>query len=110
MDGFTMVFRMLEGAPLLTLEMAGAVWATTDRMWRAHYLGSMDDDFHEVAPEEAAAVLRRYLAIGWFPRIPDLDAPGPDEALIAAARGYDERGDAAWRDVRTPPGADNLDL
>lgn len=110
-DGLTTVFRLREGAPLLTLEMAGAgQWQRSDRMWREHYLGSMDDEFHEVQREEAAAVLQRYLETGWFPAVPDLDAPGPDEAEVDAARGLDAQADAVWRDVRTPPGAEDLDL
>lgn len=109
-QGLTRVYRLREGAPLLTLELAGGRWQRSDAMWRQHYLGSTDDEFHEVTREEAEAVLRRYLETGWYPRIPDLDDPGPDESEVAAARAADEQADAAWRDVRTPPGVEDLDL
>jgi hypothetical protein len=109
-EGFTGVFRMREGAPLLTLEMAGGgAWARSDRLYRVHYRGTIDDEFHEVDRERAAAVLQRYLELGYYKGIPDLDAPGPDDEFVAAAQEADDSADAAWRDVRTPPGVENLD-
>jgi hypothetical protein len=109
-DGFADVFRMREGAGLLTLEMAGVgVWSRSDRMYRVHFLGTIDDEFCEVDRDRAAAVLQRYLELGYYERIPDLDAPGPDDEFVAAAQEADDSADAAWRDVRTPPGVENLD-
>lgn len=107
-DGLTSVYRLREGAPLLTLEMAGfGAWGRSDTMYRVHYRGTIDE-FHEVDRECAAAVLQRYLELGYFKRIPDLDAPGPDDEFVAAAEAADADADAAWRDVRTPPGAGNI--
>ena len=108
-DGFTMVFRLREGAPLLTLQMAGSgVWSPSDRMYRVHFLGTIDDEFHEVDRDRALAVLERYVELGYFGSVPDLDAPGPGEDTVAAAREADESADAAWRDVRRPPGTGTL--
>jgi hypothetical protein len=108
-DGFTAVFRLREGAPLLSLEMAGVgVWARSDRMYRVHFFGSDDDEFHEVDRDQAAAVLRNYLQRGYFSSLPDLDAPGLDDEFIAAAQEADDQADAAWRDVSRPPGTGNI--
>jgi hypothetical protein len=108
-EGFTCVFRLREGAPLLTLEMAGGgVWSRSDRMYRVHSLGSDDDGFHEVDREQAAAVLQNYFKRGYLKSAPDLDAPGPDEEFTAAAQEADDQADAAWRDVPRPPGTGNI--
>ena len=108
-EGLANVFRLGEGAPLLTLEMATATggWTGSDMMWRVHFLGS-EHEFHEVGPEQARAVLDRYVALGYIAQAADLEAPGPAADLVDAAREADAQADAAWRDVPTPPGAEDI--
>lgn len=110
-EGTSTLLRLRDGAPLLTAEMASATggWTQTDRMWREHFLGS-DDWFTEVDVDRARHVVEAWVRIGLF-RVPtDLDAPGPGEDAVTAARAADEQAEAVWRDVRTPPGAQELDL
>lgn len=105
-EAATRVFRLREGAPLLTLQMAGSgVWSLSDQMHRAHFLGSDDDEFHEVDRAEALAVLQQYVDLGYFTAVPDLDDPGPDEDFVTAAREIDDRAERIWSQVPRPPGA-----
>jgi hypothetical protein len=110
-EGRGSLIRLHEGAPLLTAQMALASgeWALTDRMWREHYMGS-DDRFTQVDAARARTVLESWVELRLFQTAPDLEAPGPDEASVRAAQQADARGDAAWRDVSTPQGAQDLEF
>jgi len=110
-EGYGSLLRLADGAPLLTAQMAMAdgTWALTDRMWRVHFLGS-EEEFTEIDRSRAQGVVQSWLTVRLLQQPPDLDAPGPDQEVVDAAQQADDRADAAWSDVRTPPGVEGLEL
>jgi hypothetical protein len=105
-------------AGILRLPAAGSVslaeavvkpgeWIPTEIMWRERYRGSGDWEFHEISPDRAHALLRRWVEIGRLDHLPDdASAITPDQARVLADR--DRESEAHWRNVPRPPGAENI--
>lgn len=109
-SGRVAVYRLPVGAPVSLLESLQRrgeyVWKPSDLMWRAHYLGS-DYEFTEISPERAHELFTRWVAQGVLPAYPPEESPITPE-IARHLSGLDEQAQAAWRDVPTPPGAEDV--
>jgi hypothetical protein len=81
-------------------------WWASDLMWRAKYLGS-DYEFTEVSAERAQELLERWVRIGRLERMPSQETTITPELAQHLTR-IDAEAEARWRDVPTPPGAEDI--
>jgi hypothetical protein len=82
-------------------------WIPTSMMYRELYLGSGDHEFHEITPDRAQTLLRRFVELGRLDHLPDeASSITPEQTQALTER--DHESTARWRNVEKPPGAEDV--